>query len=77
MTLKDMKAAASEAADVVRLLELIWEILGPVASRMFQQALQHNDPVDVLLKENVVDILPTSSRTEIAMIQARRKAASQ
>jgi len=59
------------ATDVIKLFELIWDILGPVATKMFERACSGEDPVDVLLDEKILDILPAKSRTEIAMLQAK------
>lgn len=62
--------------DVLAIVQVVWQMLGPVATAMVEKAINGGDPADVLLKENVVDILPIASRTELAMIQARMKAGS-
>jgi hypothetical protein len=51
---------------------IVAEVLLPVAVDMFREAMAGNDPRQVLLDGRVANILPPQSKTEAAMLAARK-----
>jgi hypothetical protein len=61
---------------MVEIASLVLGILAPVAARMIEKAMAGDDPRDVLRDARVADLLPAQSKTEAAMLAARKAAQS-
>jgi hypothetical protein len=57
---------------MVEIASLVLGILAPVAARMIEKAMAGDDPRDVLRDARVADLLPAQSKTEAAMLAARK-----
>lgn len=62
--------------EVIELIKAIASALLPVAVAMFSKAMAGGDPLDVLAEEHVADILPATTRLELAQKAARARLAA-
>ena len=56
---------------VVEIVSLVWQILGPLATKMVERMLDGGDPLDVLARDNVEDVLGPELLSEIALRRAQ------
>lgn len=61
---------------LVSIVTAVWNVLGPIATEMVRHALAGKDPLDVLVKERVREIVPDVllSELELARIEAEEAA---
>lgn len=57
--------------DVLAIIKLVEEIFAPIIEKAMENAMSGGNPLDAVRDENVADILPEHSQTELAMLQAR------
>ncbi len=62
-----------QAADWIRLIEIIGQILGPIALEMAHAFERGEDPFAVLARERVEAIVPSPLRSELALLQAKAR----